>query len=218
MGCVQKPTRSASRIGCRPQGTRRQSRRFDRPPRSRRAERSQSRHNDLSPDRQKDRESDRRSRAALLPAQIHANLDHRLRFRGGAEVQGETGPCPQYSVRRASNIFAELGRPAEDLREDFNRLSAEDIAKYFSGESGDYLWSLVYFASRLGDVAQLAANAFSLPHSGQIRFSTGRPIQCVLSGQTIHILKEADAKTKDRAFDGRRCGAAQVGTGVGAVE
>src|SRR5262245_11674023 len=91
-------------------------------------------------------------------------------FEEALKFRGETGPYLQYSVRRASNIFTELGRSADDAHGDFNQLSVEDVASYFSGEAGDYLWSLVYFASRLGDVAQLAANAFEPTHVAKYAF------------------------------------------------
>src|SRR5262249_59024649 len=131
----------------------------------------QSRHTDLSPDRQK-KIAHLIAVAALRyfllkytrTSIIAFDFEEALKFRG------ETGPYLQYSVRRASNIFTELGRPAEEVRKEFNRLSAEDIANYFSGEAGDYLWSLVYFASRLGGGAQLAAEAFGPPHVAEYAF------------------------------------------------
>lgn len=157
----------------------------------------QSRHNDLSPDRQK-KIASQIAVAALRyfllkytrTSIIAFDFEEALKFRG------ETGPYLQYSVRRASNIFAELGRPAEDVREDFNRLSAEDIAKYFSGEAGDYLWSLVYFASRLGDVAQLAANAFEPTHVAKYAFQLADQFNAFYQDKRFHILKESDAKRK----------------------
>jgi arginyl-tRNA synthetase len=117
-------------------------------------------------------------------------------FEDALKFRGETGPYLQYSVRRASNIFAELGRPAEDVRKDFNQLSAEEVARYFSGEAGDYLWSLVYFASRLGDVAQLAANAFEPTHVAKYAFQLADQFNAFYQDKRFHILKESDEKRK----------------------
>jgi arginyl-tRNA synthetase len=157
----------------------------------------QSRHTDLSVERQK--KIARQIGVAALryfllkytrTSIIAFDFEEALKFRG------ETGPYLQYSVRRASNIFAELGRSAEDVRGDFNRLSAEDIANYFSGEAGDYLWSLVYFASRLDDVAQLAANAFEPTHVAKYAFQLADQFNAFYQDKRFHILKESDAKRK----------------------
>jgi arginyl-tRNA synthetase len=157
----------------------------------------QSRHTDLSLDRQK-KIAHQIAVAALRyfllkytrTSIIAFDFEEALKFRG------ETGPYLQYSVRRASNIFTELGRPAEDVREDFNRLSAEEVASYFSGEAGDYLWSLVYFTSRLGDVTQLAANAFEPTHVAKYAFQLADQFNAFYQDKRFHILKETDAKRK----------------------
>jgi arginyl-tRNA synthetase len=157
----------------------------------------QSRHADLSLDRQK-KIANQIAIAALRyfllkytrTSIIAFDFEEALKFRG------ETGPYLQYSVRRASNIFTELGRSAEDARGDFNQLSAEDVANYFSGESGDYLWSLVYFASRLDDVAQLAATAFEPTHVAKYAFQLADQFNAFYQDKRFHILKEPDPKRK----------------------
>jgi arginyl-tRNA synthetase len=157
----------------------------------------QSRHTDLSVERQK-KIAHQIAVAALRyfllkytrTSIIAFDFEEALKFRG------ETGPYLQYSVRRASNIFAELGRPAEDVRKDFNQLSAEEVASYFSGEAGDYLWSLVYFASRLDDMAQLAANAFEPTHVAKYAFQLADQFNAFYQDKRFHILKESDAKRK----------------------
>jgi len=157
----------------------------------------QSRHTDLSLDRQK-----KIARQIAVAALRYFLLKYTrtsiiaFDFEEALKFRGETGPYLQYSVRRASNIFTELGRPAEDVREDFNRLSAEEVASYFSGEAGDYLWSLVYFASRLGDVAQLAANAFEPTHVAKYAFQLADQFNAFYQDKRFHILKETDAKRK----------------------
>src|SRR5215831_5768009 len=157
----------------------------------------QSRHADLSPDRQK-KIASQIAVAALRyfllkytrTSIIAFDFEEALKFRG------ETGPYLQYSVRRASNIFTELGRSAEDVRKDFNQLVAEDIADYFSGETGDYLWSLVYFASRLDDVARMAASAFEPTHVAKYAFQLADQFNAFYQDKRFHILKESDAKRK----------------------
>lgn len=117
-------------------------------------------------------------------------------FEEALKFRGETGPYLQYSVRRLSNIFSELGRSAEDVRADFKQLSAEEITSYFSGESGDYLWSLVYFASRLDDLVQLAAIAFEPTHVAKYAFQLADQFNAFYQDKRFHILKESDAKRK----------------------
>ncbi len=117
-------------------------------------------------------------------------------FEEALKFRGETGPYLQYSVRRASNIFSELGRPAKDVRKDFDQLSAAEIANHFSGEAGDYLWSLVYFASRLDEVVQQAANAFEPAHVAKYAFQLADQFNAFYQDKRFHILKETDAKRK----------------------
>jgi arginyl-tRNA synthetase len=156
-----------------------------------------SRHADLSLDRQK-----KIARQIAVAALRYFLLKYTrtsiiaFDFEEALKFRGETGPYLQYSVRRASNIFTELGRPAEDVRGDFNRLSPEDVANYFSGEAGDYLWSLVYFASRLDDVTQLAANAFEPTHVAKYAFQLADQFNAFYQDKRFHILKESDAKRK----------------------
>lgn len=157
----------------------------------------QSRHADLSVDQQK-KIAHQIAVAALRyfllkytrTSIIAFDFEEALKFRG------ETGPYLQYSVRRASNIFTELGRSADDVRNDFNQLSADEITSYFSGEAGDALWSLVYFASRLDEVVQLAASAFEPTHVAKYAFQLADQFNAFYQDKRFHILKESDAKRK----------------------
>lgn len=117
-------------------------------------------------------------------------------FEEALKFRGETGPYLQYSVRRASNIFSELGRTTEAVRQDFQQLSADEIATYFAGEAGDYLWSLVYFASRIDEVVQLAANAFEPTHVAKYAFQLADQFNAFYQDKRFHILKEPDLKRK----------------------
>ncbi|HMV50668.1 MAG TPA: arginine--tRNA ligase, partial [Blastocatellia bacterium] len=117
-------------------------------------------------------------------------------FEEALKFRGETGPYLQYSVRRLSNIFTELGRPAEDVRAEFAQLPAEDVAAQFSGEAGDVLWSLVYFASRLEEIVQLSANSFEPTHVAKYAFQLADQFNTFYQDKRFHILKESDAKRK----------------------
>ena len=117
-------------------------------------------------------------------------------FEEALKFRGETGPYLQYSVRRLSNIFTELGRSAEEVRGDFAQLSSEEIATQFSGEAGDVLWSLVYFASRLDDVVQVSASSFEPTHVAKYAFQLADQFNTFYQDKRFHILKESDAKRK----------------------
>ncbi len=117
-------------------------------------------------------------------------------FEEALKFRGETGPYLQYSVRRLSNIFTELGRSADDVRADFTQLSAEEVAAQFAGEAGDVLWSLVYFASRLDDVVRVSANAFEPTHVAKFAFQLADQFNTFYQDKRFHILKESDAKRK----------------------
>ena len=117
-------------------------------------------------------------------------------FEEALKFRGETGPYLQYSVRRLSNIFTELGRSADDVRAEFQQLSADDVAAQFSGEAGDVLWSLVYFASRLEEIVQLSASTFEPTHVAKYAFQLADQFNTFYQDRRFHILKESDAKRK----------------------
>jgi arginyl-tRNA synthetase len=115
-------------------------------------------------------------------------------FKEALSFEGETGPYIQYSAVRANNIFRRLGRTAEDLQSDLAGVSADQINAFFSGEGGDELWSLVYFASRLDDVMEIAAAGFEPTHVAKYAFQLAK--QFNLFYHNHHILSEADAARK----------------------
>lgn len=117
-------------------------------------------------------------------------------FAEALKFRGETGPYLQYSVRRLSNIFTELGLPTAVVHAEFNQLTPEDIAAQFTGEAGDVLWSLVYFASRLNDVVQQAANAFEPTLVAKFAYQLADQFNTFYQDKRFHILKEPDAKRK----------------------
>jgi arginyl-tRNA synthetase len=78
-------------------------------------------------------------------------------FKEALAFNGETGPYIQYAVVRANSIFrnlteAGLSASADDIRQ----IPEELLAGFLSGEHGDGLWSLLYFASRLPEVVRSA--------------------------------------------------------------
>ena len=111
-------------------------------------------------------------------------------FKEALSFDGETGPYIQYSAVRANNIFRKLGRAPEELRGDFARCSNEQISAFFSGESGDDLWSLVYFALRLDDATQAAVNSFEPTLVAKYAFQLAK--QFNLFYHNYHILSEAN--------------------------
>ncbi len=117
-------------------------------------------------------------------------------FEEALKFRGETGPYLQYSVRRLSNIFTELGKAAEEIRGDFAQLSPAEVTAHFSGEAGDVLWSLVYFASRLDDAVQQAATTFEPTHVAKFAFQLADQFNTFYQDKRFHILKESDPKRK----------------------
>ena len=155
----------------------------------------QSRHQDLSENEQK-RIAHQIAVAALRyfllkftrTSIIVFDFDEALSF------DGETGPYIQYSAVRAANIFRKLGSKPEELRDIFASCSKEEINQFFSGEIGDDLWSLVYFASRLEEVAQTAASTCEPAHLAKYAFQLAK--QFNLFYHNYHILSEENETRK----------------------
>jgi arginyl-tRNA synthetase len=115
-------------------------------------------------------------------------------FKEALSFDGETGPYIQYSAVRANNIFRKLGRTPEDAQSDFANVTAEQINEFFAGESGNDLWSLVYFAARLNDIARLSAEAFEPTHVAKYAFQLAKQFNVFYHDH--HILSEADEARK----------------------
>lgn len=115
-------------------------------------------------------------------------------FKEAMSFDGETGPYIQYSAVRANNIFRKLGRTPNDVQGDLANATAEQINRFFAGESGNDLWSLVYFAARLEDVARLSADAFEPTHVAKYAFQLAK--QFNLFYHHHHILSETDDTRK----------------------
>ncbi len=111
-------------------------------------------------------------------------------FKEAMSFDGETGPYIQYSAVRANNIFRKLGRTPDEVNGDFANLTVERCHEFFAGESGNSLWSLVYFAARLEDIARLSADAFEPTHVAKYAFQLAKQFNVFY--HDFHILREAD--------------------------
>jgi arginyl-tRNA synthetase len=109
-------------------------------------------------------------------------------FKEALSFDGETGPYIQYAAVRANNIFRKLGRKPDELRDDFAKCSIDRINEFLAGESGDDLWSLVYFAARLDEVTETAASVFEPTHVAKYAFQLAK--QFNLFYHNYHILSE----------------------------
>ena len=115
-------------------------------------------------------------------------------FKEAMSFDGETGPYIQYSAVRANNIFRKLGRRPTEVNSDLALVTAEQMNEFFAGESGNELWSLVYFAARLEDVARLSADTFEPTHVAKYAFQLAK--QFNLFYHNYHILSEANETRK----------------------
>lgn len=115
-------------------------------------------------------------------------------FKEALSFDGETGPYIQYSAVRANNIFRKLGHTPAEVQGDFASLAADSMTAFFADERGNDLWSLVYFAARLNDVARLSADAFEPTHVAKYAFQLAKQFNVFYHDH--HILSEADATRK----------------------
>ncbi len=115
-------------------------------------------------------------------------------FTEALSFTGETGPYILNSVVRAKSIFRKLGQSDEEVRTAFSKLSAEQLADVFSGESGNALWAAVYFAARLDDAIQQASLTLEPNHVVKHTFQLAK--QFHLFYESHHILSETDETKK----------------------
>ncbi len=115
-------------------------------------------------------------------------------FKEALSFEGETGPYIQYSAVRANNIFRKLGRAPEEAQSDFANVTTDQVNTFFADESGNNLWSLVYFAARLNDIARLSADTFEPTHIAKYAFQLAKQFNVFYHDH--HILREADEARK----------------------
>ena len=109
-------------------------------------------------------------------------------FKEALSFEGETGPYIQYSAVRANNIFRKAGQTPEQIRAAFAACAPEAVAEFFAGESGNALWALVAFASRLEDATQVAAAGFEPTHVAKYAFQLAKQFNVFYHDH--HILSE----------------------------
>jgi arginyl-tRNA synthetase len=80
-------------------------------------------------------------------------------FKEALSFDGETGPYIQYAVVRANSIFRKLDE-AGLSKEPIENVPCDRLAELLSGEAGDDLWSLIYFAARLDDTVGQACQSY----------------------------------------------------------
>ena len=74
-------------------------------------------------------------------------------FRDALSFEGETGPYVQYSAVRAANILRKAGETGQAA---LGGLSADEIAPFLQGDTGDSVWSMWLAASRVTTVLEQA--------------------------------------------------------------
>ena len=155
----------------------------------------QSRHTDLSEDAQK-KIAHQIAVAALRYFLLKFTRTSIIAFdfKEALSFEGETGPYIQYSAVRANNIFRKIGRTPDEVQKDFASIDAANINEFLSGESGNNLWSVIYFAARLIDIAEVAARGFEPTHVAKYAFQLAKQFNVFY--HDFHILSEADETRK----------------------
>lgn len=115
-------------------------------------------------------------------------------FKEALSFEGETGPYIQYSAVRANNIFRKIGRTPDEVQKDFVQIDAANINDFLSGEDGNNLWSVIYFAARLIDVAEVAARGYEPTHVAKYAFQLAKQFNVFY--HDFHILSESDETRK----------------------
>ena len=146
-----------------------------------RCARSRTRHPEVSRRRAaRDGARHRRRRAPLLPAEVDAQLRHRLRLQRGALVRrarpaltASTRPCaptPSFASCQTASCEAaqRLRRGAAEGDE-----TTERVSGVFEGESGGEIWSLVTLAARLDEVDRAGRVVGGAVASRQVHVPTG---------------------------------------------
>jgi arginyl-tRNA synthetase len=89
-------------------------------------------------------------------------------FKEALSFVGETGPYIQYAVVRVGSIFRKLKKAGMEV--DKESYDEARFAELLNGEDGDDLWSLIYFAMRLSDVIDSAAQSLEPSHIAKWAF------------------------------------------------
>ena len=135
--------------------------------------------------------TDRDRRAALLHAEVHAQLGHRVRFREALSFEGETGPYVQYAAVRARNILRKLAERGETLP-DFQRSSTrEALGRQLAAED---FWQLLLAASKADAAVERAVASGEPAHVAKYAFQLAQAFNTFY--HEYHILHEENREKK----------------------
>ncbi|MBI3649724.1 MAG: arginine--tRNA ligase [Acidobacteria bacterium] len=113
-------------------------------------------------------------------------------FKEALSFDGETGPYIQYAVVRANSIFRKLEEAGIDSqKETVDERLPEILAKE------DELWGLLYFALRMEDVIQSAANALEPAFVAKWAFQLAQQFNAFYNNDRNRILEEPDIARRD---------------------
>lgn len=98
-------------------------------------------------------------------------------FEEALAFEGETGAYLLYAVVRVNSVFRKLEESGKSLEVN---LTETQISELFSlkdeetGWDGNYLWGIVYFASRLQDILRMAINSLEPTHLAKHSYDLAR--------------------------------------------
>lgn len=112
-------------------------------------------------------------------------------FKEALSFEGETGPYCQYAAVRANSIFRKL--EAETLN-NAREMKSDEVARVFSEEGGDEIWSLVMLAARLDEAVRQSAEAAEPASLAKYAFNLARAFN--LFYHRHRIIAEEDASRR----------------------
>lgn len=116
-------------------------------------------------------------------------------FKEALAAVGETGPYLLYTIARINSIFRELEKAASSDETNLQQVQSSRMSELLSGENGDELWSLAYFAERLPEVARNAVVSLEPAFLAKWAFELAHLFNRFYQKRENAIVKEAD---KDR--------------------
>lgn len=115
-------------------------------------------------------------------------------FEEAQAFEGETGVYLLYAVVRGNSIFRKL---AEQGKSTEVNLTSEEINKLLSlkedsGWDGDYLWSLIYFASRLPDSLRLSISSLEPTHLAKYSYQLASSFSSFYNKNAYKLVDQKD--------------------------
>lgn len=115
-------------------------------------------------------------------------------FGEALSFEGETGPYVQYAVVRANSIFEKLAEAGITPR-GIDIFDDERLDQLLSGDEGDDLWSLIYFAGRLPEIVRQACATYEPALVAKYVFQLAQRFNAFY--HTYHILSEQDEARRE---------------------